>query len=172
MLDIKEEYICAFDNGVSSNGVALLGPNITKYEKLPVKKEHSYTKEEQNITRIDAPKLLALLTSWNLPKDNTLVLMERPMVNPRRFKATLSAIRCLEAELIVIEQCGFKIRYIDSRVWQHAMLPNITGSDELKKASLELGKKLFPDLDLKKDADSLLMAYFAKYGSVKPKKTL
>ena len=170
----SSEYVVAFDNGTSANGIAVLGPDgYVNYLKLPVKNELSYTKEEHHITRIDAPKLLELLKSLNLP-GNTLALLERPMINPMRFRASISAVRCLEAELIVLESLGFKIEYVDSKQWQRVLLPGIEGSDELKKASLELGKKLYPNLKLKKDADSLLIAYWAKnrsdFEKPKPKK--
>ena len=155
------DYVIAFDNGTSANGIAVLGPdNYVRYEKLPIKNELSYTKEEHHITRIDAPKLEALLVSLNLPK-TTLAVLERPMINPMRFRASISAVRCLEAELITIEKLGLRLEYVDSKQWQRVLLPGIEGSDELKKASLELGKKLYPNLKLKKDADSLLIAYWA-----------
>lgn len=165
-------YVIAFDNGTSANGIAVLGPNnYVKYLKLPIKNELTYTKEERHITRIDSPALENLITELNLPKD-TLVMLERPMVNPMRFRASISAVRCLEAELIIIEKLGFRLEYVDSKQWQRLLLPGIEGSTELKKASLELGKKLFPDLKLKKDADSLLIAHWAKNRSAlepKPK---
>ena len=154
-------YILAFDNGTSANGIAVLGSdNSVIYEKLPIKNELSYTKEEHHITRLDAWKLEQLFIKWKLPS-NTLAVLERPMINPMRFRASISAVRCLEAELIMLEKAGFKIEYVDSKQWQRVLLPNIEGSTELKKASLELGKKLFPNLKLKKDADSLLIAYWA-----------
>jgi hypothetical protein len=157
-------HILAFDNGTSANGVALLGPNNeVKYEKLPIKKELSYTKEEHHITRLDAWKLQDLLIKWNSPTHNTLAVFERPMINPMRFRASISAVRCLEAELIIVEKMGYRIQYVDSKQWQHALLPGVVGSPELKKASLELGKKLFPSIKLKKDADSLLIAYWAMH---------
>ena len=168
-------YIVALDNGVSSNGVALFGPdNLVRYEKLPIKSELSYTHEEHHITRLDAPGLRKLLTSWNLPKNDTKVVMERIMINPARFRASISAARCLEAELIIIEEFGFEIEYCDSKNWQHVLLPSVVGTDDLKKASLALGHKLFPDLAIKKDADSLLIGYWAMnrtiLETVKPKK--
>jgi hypothetical protein len=156
-------YIVALDNGTSANGVALFGPdNLVKYEKLPIKNELSYTKTEHHISRLDAPGFKKLLSSWNLPKEQTLVIMERIMINPMRFRASISAARCLEAELVVIEELGYNIEYCDSKNWQHILLPDIKGSDELKKASLELGKKMFPQFKLKRDADPLLIGYWRK----------
>ena len=165
-------HIVSLDNGVSSNGVALFGPdNLVKCEKLPIRSEINYQKDEHHITRLDAPAFRKLIAGWNLPKDTTVSVLERPMINPARFKASISAVRCLEAELIVLEEFGFEIEYIDSKNWQHVLLPGIEGADKLKPASLELGKKLFPQFKLKKDADFLMIGYYFKNKDslVKPK---
>ena len=170
---IKEyTHFVGLDNGVSSNGVALLGPdNLVRYEKLPTKNELSYTKEERHITRLDAPGFRKLLASWALPKETTLVVMERIMINPARFRASISAARCLEAELVIIEEFGLELEYVDSKQWQHLLLPGITGSDELKKASLVLAQKLYPQIKFKKDGDSIMIAHWMKNKNslVKPK---
>jgi hypothetical protein len=43
------------------------------------------------------------------------------------------------------------------------LLPKgIKGSDELKKASLDVGVRLFPKLPLKKDADGILIAEYMR----------
>jgi hypothetical protein len=165
-------YIIGLDNGVGATGIALLGPNnLVKYEKLPTKSELNYQKEEQHITRLDVPAFRKLLLNWNLPIADTIVIMERIMINPTRFKASISAARCFEATLIILEEFNLNYDIIDSKQWQHILLPNIEGSTELKKASLELGKKLFPGLKLHKDADSLLIAYWAMNKSASDVKT-
>jgi hypothetical protein len=85
------------------------------------------------------------------------------MVNSTRFNATLSAIRALEATLIALERSQFPYEYIDSKEWQKVLLPKgLKGSDELKAASLDIGKRLFPSLDIKKDADGLLIAEYMR----------
>ncbi len=163
MENINYTHIISADNGISSNGIALFSPDDSvKYEKLPIKRELSYTKNESHITRVDVPKLRQLLANWNLPK-TTLVAMEKPFTNARRFRSTMSAMRCLEAELIVIEEFDFYLRYVISSEWQSVLLPGANGTDELKAASLALGKKLFPQFKLVKDADSLLIGYWLKY---------
>jgi hypothetical protein len=85
------------------------------------------------------------------------------MVNSTRFNATLSAIRALEATLIALEQAQWPYEYIDSKEWQKELLPKgLKGSDELKNASLDIGKRLFPELNIKKDADGLLIAEYLR----------
>jgi hypothetical protein len=94
-----------------------------------------------------------------------MVVMERPMVNPTRFKATTSALRCFEAQLILIEHLGLAYCYVDSKDWQRELLPKgIKGADEQKKASKDIGKRLFPQLaDFKhSDFDGLLIAEYAR----------
>jgi hypothetical protein len=155
-----------FDNGVTSNGIGVVPfAGDAKLYKLPVKKELSYTKEAKNITRVDCSALIVLLNT--IAKDfNTTevyVAMERPMVNSARFNASLSAIRALEASLIALEEVKWSYEYIDSKEWQKKLLPSgIKGSDELKKASLDIGTRLFPKLNIKKDADGLLIAEYLK----------
>lgn len=160
-----------FDNGVTSQGIGVVTEKLEGFMyKLPVKKELSYTKEAKNISRIDFPKLVETLQEIidKFPGEQCLVALERPMVNSTRFNASLSAIRCLEATLIAIEQLGLRYEYMDSKEWQRVLLPkNIKGSDELKKASLDIGKRMFPKLDLKKDADGLLIAEYLRRKSTR-----
>ena len=155
------DWYIGIDNGVTGS-IGIIGPDgtETKFYKTPVFKEASYTKEEKNISRVDVAELRKILAGY--PKDTTLVLLERPMVNPRRFTASMSALRALEATLIVVEELGYTLRYIDSKEWQKVLLPKILGSDELKAASLKLGQQLFPGIKFKNDADSVLIAQWAK----------
>lgn len=157
-----------FDNGVTSEGIGVVtSTQQASLYKLPVKKELSYTKEAKYISRLDYPKLLELFIKLRADTfdagGTVLVGLERPMVNSTRFNASMSAVRCLEATLIAIEEVGFSYQYIDSKEWQKALLPKgIQGSAELKKASLDIGKRLFPQLNIKKDADGLLIAEYLR----------
>jgi hypothetical protein len=158
------------DNGVSGS-IGIIGQdgNILSqiYVKTPIKKEQNYTKKEQTITRIDGNKLFELFEPHL--KDEVRVIMERPMVNPQFFYATQSALRALEATLIVLEKCGFKYEIIDSTKWQDVLLPEIyegvkVEKENLKSVSLAIGNKLFPQIDYKgfKDADGILIAQYCK----------
>jgi hypothetical protein len=155
-----------FDNGVPSQGIGVVSSDsIAELIKLPIKKELSYTKEAKNISRIDFSALCEIFEKLQAKYlgDKFLVGLERPMINSTRFNASLSAIRALESTLIAIEQHSLRYEYIDSKEWQKVLLPkNIKGSDELKRASLDIGKRLFPELDIKKDADGLLIAEFLR----------
>lgn len=169
------------DNGVSGSigwvddanrGNHVPAPTFAGFCKIPVRKELNYTKTKQNITRIDHEELKHVLTNlayfrgYSDPS-GAKVIIERPMVNPMRFRATTSALRALEAVLIMVEQHRLPRMYADSRDWQRIMLPKgIKGPDELKKASRDIGIRLFPslcnELEAHGDADSLLMAEWAR----------
>ena len=155
-----------FDNGTSSNGIGVITTDRrATLLKLPVRKQLSYTKEAKGITRVDYPKLLELLKTIQAENrgEKLLAGLERPMVNSTRFNASLSAIRCLESTLIALEACQISYEYIDSKEWQKVLLPKgIKGSDELKKASFDIGTRMFPDLAIKKDADGLLIAEYLR----------
>ena len=146
------------DNGVSGT-IAILTDNETIFVKTPVKKEQDYTKSKKIITRVDVSALKDLLTPF---ANDAFILLERPLVNPSRFAATASALRCHEAELTVIEMLGIPFQFIDSKEWQKALLPK--GCDDTKKASIDIGNRLFPQFREFKhpDRDALLIAEYAK----------
>ena len=86
------------------------------------------------------------------------------MVNPTRFKATTSALRCFEAELVIIEYLGLRHIFIDSKEWQKELLPKGCSGNDLKKASLDIGNRLFPMFEKFKhpDRDGLLIAEYGR----------
>lgn len=151
------------DNGVSGT-LGFVGDGIEpKFYHIPVKKEQDYTKSKKILSRLDYSKFMELFDGYN--KNDIIVLQERPLINPTRFTATISAVRCHEAELIMLEVMGLKHIFIDSKEWQRELLPKgIKGADEQKKASLDIGNRLFPQfLDFDhKDRDGLLIAEYAR----------
>ena len=157
---VNRTYI-GIDNGVSGS-IGIVSPTGWSFFHMPTRSCLNYTKEAKNVTRIDVPKLTDLLYNTFVP---CFIVMERPMVNPARFQASASALRALEATLIVIEQLNIPYMFIDSKEWQKEMLPKgIKGSDKLKEASKQVGIRLFPQFkDLYKgDADGILIAEWAR----------
>ena len=136
------------DNGTSGSiGIIddATGGGNSIFKLTPTFKEQSYTKSKKIISRINVVELEALLNTYAVPVPTAKVIMERPMVNPGRFMATVSALRALEATLIVVERLKLPRQYIDSKQWQKELLPQgLKGSDELKKASCDIGCRLFP----------------------------
>jgi hypothetical protein len=151
------------DNGVSGTIGIIYSHGKTEFVKTPVKKEQSYTKKKQEISRVVIQDLYEIL---NIPTD-VFALVERPMVNGTRFNASMSAVRALEATLNILELLDIPYQYIDSKEWQKELLPNgVKGSEELKKASKDIGCRLFPQhrelIEKHKDADGILIAEYAK----------
>jgi len=153
------------DNGASGS-CAILNNEHIFYFHIPIKKELNYTKTKKWIHRIDKEGLKnALLDRLPIAEEPAIIVgLERPMVNPGRFQATASALRALEATLIVLEELGLPYKYLDSKEWQKVLLPAGLKGEELKEASLSIGKRLFPSIDFKgfKDADGLLIAEYLK----------
>ena len=130
---------------------------------VPTFSEQNYTKKKGNITRVSFKLLRRILRHYENPE----VIIERPMTNPTRMKAMLSAMRALEVVLSVVEYLGYPMSYIDSKEWQAALLPKgVKGGPELKKASLQIGCRLFPkhkkEIIKHKDADGLLIAEYCR----------
>lgn len=151
------------DNGATGSIGIVREDGTVIFGQVPSKTEQSYTKTKQNITRIDVVALADILMN-EISGNRLFALVERPLVNPKMFKATLSGVRALEAVLNVLELHAIPFQYIDSKEWQKALLPEgIKGSDELKKASLQIGQRLFPQIESKhKDRDGLLIAEYGR----------
>lgn len=168
---MAKTYI-GIDNGATGSIGVVRSDGKIRFGAVPNKSEQSYTKKKQKVTRVDVIKLREFLlenTEDVLPFDEgvhskVLVIIERPMVNPGRFKNTLSAMRALEAVLNVVELLQLPYQYMDSREWQKALLPEgTTGPAALKLASLQIGTRLFPQVDSKhNDRDGLLIAEYAR----------
>ena len=158
------------DNGTSGT-IGILGEHNMVFIETPIVKEQSYTKKKEIISRVDINKLYEVfaeaMNNEGCQPSDCMVVMERPMINPEMFKTSMSASRTLEAELCVVEMLSMPHMYIDSKQWQREILPQgIKGSPELKKASRDIGKRLFPVheflIDRHKDADGILIAYWAR----------
>jgi len=165
------------DNGVSGSiGIIKKGAKPV-YVKMPVFEFLDYPKtKEKWIHRIEVNKLFNILYPYS--SSNIRVFLERPMVNPLAFNATMSGIRAMEATLIVLERLDLSKEYIDSKEWQKEMLPKarktkvtkkgksiqVIDNKIVKKISLEIGKRIFPKIDFAgfKDADGLLIAEYCR----------
>lgn len=150
------------DNGVSGT-IGIVGDSIESvFVKTPVKKEQDYTKGKKIITRLDILVFMSLFNGFN--KNDIVFLIERPMVNPTRFVSTVSALRCHESMLTAIEMLGCRHMFIDSKEWQRELLPKGCMGEELKKASLDIGNRLFPMfLDVNHpDRDGILIAEYGR----------
>ena len=152
------------DNGVTGT-IGIVGDDIEpKIIHTPVKNEQDFTKAKKAVSRLDCNELLDVFREY-VDKYDVHVVCERPMINPARWNASMSAIRCWEAMLIILEVLKLPHQFVDSKEWQKVLLPKgIKGSDEQKKASKDIGKRLFPQLSGFKhtDFDGLLIAEYAR----------
>ena len=162
---MEQKTYIGIDNGITGS-IGVLGKERI-FALTPIKQEQDYTKKHQRISRLDTSEMLYMMFSYTTGSQHVLVLLERPLVNPSKFRATVSAVRCLEATLTVLEALSIPYEYLDSRQWQREMLPKgIKGSTELKRASRDIGIRLFPEfseeIEAHGDADGLLMAEWAR----------
>lgn len=154
------------DNGVSGS-IGFSHSAGASMVPTPVFKTLNYTKSKKKyVTRIDRPRLLDLFREYRA-YTQVLVLIERPMVNPGRFQASASALRALESTLTAIEEMEWGYQFVDSKHWQKELLPSgVKGAPELKRASEEIGCRLFPHCSelIRKhgDADGLLIAEWGR----------
>ncbi len=157
---LMNKIYIGIDNGVSGS-VAVVGIKQPFQIPTPVINQLNYTKKKQNLNRLDGVKLTEILKPFQ--SLDVFIALERPLTS-KNFKAVVSAMRCLEATLIVIELLRLPYQYFDSREWQSVMLPSGLEKDALKKASLQVGKRLFPKVDFTgmKDADGILLAEYCR----------
>ena len=160
------------DNGVSGN-IGFIFPDIlATYFKTPIKRCLDYTKAKKFLNRIDTVEMKSIFRSQIPVGIPVFVGLERPMIQPKgRWRPTVSAIRADEATKIVLEELNLPYEYIDSGQWQRVLLPTGCVGPELKKASSEVGKRLFPHLAkyFKKDADGILIAEYLRRRDLNPK---
>lgn len=147
------------DNGVSG-GITIMDEQecILLHEKTPVKKCLNYTKKKAFNNRIDFEKFKDMIAKAG---SNTFVMIERPMINPGRWVASISAARCLEATEIILEQLQIPYQFVDSGEWQKVLLPSGLKGEELKVASNQVSKRLYPRQKIV-NADCLLMSLHCK----------
>ena len=163
------KLIIGIDNGVTGS-IGFISEDFTSFVLTPVRKEQNYTKKKDLISRVDSDTLskmiIAAATHANASTSECLAVLERPMLNPQRWAASISAARALEATQVVLESYHIPYMFIDSKEWQRKVLPSgYSGSAELKKASMDIGCRLYPQfselIKKHKDADGLLIAHHA-----------
>lgn len=155
------------DNGISGAIGRCWGEDPPTLHPIPVRSELNYQKAGKNITRLDYQEFVKMLEHWReIYGDNIRAVLEKPFVNPGNFVASSTSLRCLEAELIALETVGISRQYIDAKTWQKELLPEVTGREALKKASRDVGSRLFPhiaaEIKRQKDADAVFIAEYAR----------
>lgn len=159
------------DNGPSGSvGIIIDHGQMTlahtvAYFRVPILRTLDYTKKKRFVSRLEANDLRETFERYTVTPGSTYpILIERPMVNPKMFRATLSAVRFLEATITMLEGMRLSYQFVDSKEWQFGLLPSGLRGPELKTASLAVGKRLFPGVNFHgfKDADGLLLAEYSR----------
>lgn len=158
--------ICGIDNGTtgSISFIERTESGAVQYlisVPVPTIEVFDYTKDIKRIHRVDHEYLKRVLTAYG-PIKRMHCFMERPMINPTRFKQSILAARAFESTLIALENVKLGFTVIDSRAWQKALLPHGAKGVELKKAAMQKAKELFPGAgaDIDYYADSICIAYY------------
>jgi hypothetical protein len=162
------KYFGGWDNGITGTLTLLTSEGqVEFFIKVPCFKEQNYTKKSYITSRIDTKKLFQIFHPYK--EASVHFILERPLVCPQYFSSTCSAMRSLEATLIVLNNLGFSYEFIDSKEWQDQILPEywegkFVEKETLKEASLGVGKQLYPQVDFKgmKDADGLLIGHYCR----------
>jgi len=157
-----------WDNGVGTLGVVYDDDRNGEMIMTPISKKQNYTKQKGMVSRLDYKKVKEFLSLKLENCSKVFCRLERPLVNPTRFKASVTGIRILEGQESVLEELTIPYEFIDSKEWQKVMLPKgTTGAEALKQASKLVGKRLFPHIELLdkksvKDADGILIAEYMR----------
>lgn len=155
------------DNGTTGTIGSFNKEKGTTFILTPIVKVQDYTKAKKTISRIDTVALARHLSTIAPEPTSAMAYLERPMINPTRFMASISAARSLEATITVLESLAIPYQFVDSKEWQRGLLPSAgkkgTDSATLKKESMDIGIRLFPQhkelIQKHKDADGILGAY-------------
>lgn len=155
------------DNGPSGSIGIFNGNETPIYIEAKTVTMFEYTKKKQMITVLQFRRMYRLFRKLMMENEQVAVAMERPMVNPLRFVATKTAMRVHQQYLDIFDLMKHpEPMFLDSREWQKKYLPSGTKGPELKTASAQIGKRMFPScaamIDKHGDADGLFLAFFLK----------
>jgi hypothetical protein len=155
------------DNG-STGSVGIITPTNDKpylFFPTPTKDTLNYqTKKAHFVKLVDQFALEHEFTALIAAHREVKVLVEKPFTMKFATPQVLLAHRTFQQVLDVLERLGYGYDVIPATKWQKELLPKKIKGKELKKASLGVGKRLFPDIDWDdyKDADGLLIAEYCR----------
>lgn len=165
---MEREVIIGIDNGCTGTIGIIDSKSAPVFILTPSFKGQDYTKAKKLVSRIETNKLYDFIKSHTEGRESaSIAYIERPMINPSLFSASISAARAYEATITVLETLKIPYQPIDSKEWQKGLLPSSrkkgTVSADLKRESMDIGIRLFPQfkelITKHKDADGILMAY-------------
>lgn len=165
---MERKIIIGIDNGCTGT-IGIIGRGIEpEFIETPSFKAQDYTKAKKTVSRIDVPKLYDFIRRHTEGLESqSIAYVERPMINPTRFNASVIAARAYEATITVLEMLRIPYQPVDSKQWQRGLLPSSgkkgVDSSTLKQESRDIGIRLFPQfretISKHKDADGILIAH-------------
>lgn len=171
--------IIGIDNGTTGTMCSwILESGLIDFIETPSKRELNYQKEINYIDRLDHNNFKNWIKNQiknaelvYKDKIKVIIILERPMVNPKRFDSSIMAVRTFESTLVILQQMNLNYIVIDSKQWQHYFFGKETTFIDLKFESLKKGLEVvneYKNLDNIKnlitkhgDADALLITKFA-----------
>lgn len=174
--------VIGMDNGCTGTICSwIVENNKIDFRQTPSKHMLNYQKDINYIDRLDHEEIKTWINNQikcaKLLYNNEIriiIILERPMVNPQRFDASLNAVRAFEALLVILQQLNLKYITIDSKQWQHHFFGKDTSFMNLKLESLKMGIDLLRQYKNNKnyaemievvkshgDADALLITKYA-----------
>lgn len=177
------QLVIGLDNGATGTICAIIPQmKYLDFIQTPSIISLDYPKDIQYINRVDTEKI----TKWikkNIKKAKnfykteikTIIIMQRPMVNPQRFKQSGHALRAFQATIIALQNLKLDYVIIDSKKWQHYFFGKNTMLIDLKAQSMKKGLQILNNYKIKKankevmsdvirkhgDADGMLICQFA-----------
>jgi hypothetical protein len=141
------DYFVGVDNGPTALWT-ILGADgkLVAHFPVPTKTTKNYQRTvDREVTRINVHQLREMFRPY--VGKNILFAVEKPMVMPQRFQATLTAVRAFEATLVAFElmqQDGVGVSYTiaNSLDWQKPMIPEALARKEKGKLAEKRRKKL------------------------------
>lgn len=129
------DLIIGMDNGISANGICIRTRRTLRLVPLPIKKCRDYQESKECIiTRIDLPKLINLLAEES-DGHHPLLVIERPLRNPRMFRATVSGCRAYEACIGAADCVSMACKTISPKDWQQ-YIPNLPAQGPKRKEAI------------------------------------
>ncbi len=166
----RNQVTVGIDNGVTGTIGIVSGLTGSVFCKTPVRKTLDFQVSKSHwLNRLDGHALKEILYNYKehaqVGFEDFHVYLENPSVNKMRWTASMSAIRCWEATLIILEDLRIKHEFLTSKPWQSVILPaGIKGTPQLKEASKQIGIRLFPEhkqfIEKHGDADGILIAEY------------
>lgn len=162
LLDVN--MVIGLDNGATGTICTIIPQyKYLDFIQTPSKVSLDYPKEICYINRVDIEKLTEFIKksikkakSFYKQQIKSIVVMQRPMVNPQRFKQSGHALRAFEATIITLQSLGIEYVIIDSKKWQHYFFGKNTLMLDLKAQSLKRGLQILQNYNLKgKDKESM-----------------